>query len=141
LKINFILKGLIIRLQIFLYFPKHVFGHRSWKSKPIPTAIFHQPWLLRKQIPLSKPIFLSHITFSETTGLGYFTNPDYFLIHRDMPVVINFRENDATLGRNIPAQKHYLEAGFEYPSKWKVDFAYRTLPGFEELVIESLSKE
>lgn len=77
----------------------------------------------------------------DVTPLGYFTHPDYFLIHRDMPVVINFRENDATLGRNIPAQKHYLEAGFEYPSKWKVDFAYRTLPGFEELVIESLSKE
>jgi len=74
----------------------------------------------------------------DVTPLGYITHPNYFLIHRDIPAVINFRENDATLGRNRPDQKHFLEVGFEYSSKWKVDYAYRTLPGFEEIVIESL---
>ncbi len=98
---------------------------------------FLVPWQERAVKLFGVPGFIPY----DATPLGYFTHPDYFLIHRDIPVVINFRENDATLGRNIPPQKHYLEAGFEYPSNWKVDFAYRTLPGFEELVIESLQKD
>ncbi len=74
----------------------------------------------------------------DVTPLGYFTHPQYFLIHHGIPAVINFRENDATIGRNPPAMKHYLEVGEEYTSNWKVDFAYLTLPGFEEVVIENM---
>lgn len=93
------------------------------------------PWQERAVKVFGIPGFIPY----DTTPLGYLTHPGYFLIDKDIPIVINYRENDATLGRNRPEMKHYLEAGHEYTSKWKVDFAYRTLPGFNEIVIESLS--
>ena len=93
------------------------------------------PWQERAINVFGIPGFIPY----DTTPLGYLTHPEYFLIEKDMPVVINYRENDATIGHNRPEMKHYLEAGHEYTSKWKVDFAYRTLPGFNEIVIESLS--
>jgi pyrimidine-specific ribonucleoside hydrolase len=98
---------------------------------------FMVPWQERARKVFGIPGFIPY----DTTPLGYFTHPEYFLIYEDIPVVINYRKNDATMGRVRPDEKHYLEAGYEYPSKWKVDFAYRTLPGFEEIVIESLEWE
>ncbi|MDX1907855.1 MAG: nucleoside hydrolase [Bacteroidia bacterium] len=74
----------------------------------------------------------------DTTPLGYFTHPQYFLIERDIPIVINYRQNDADLGPRLGQDKYFLEVSREYISRWKVDFAYRTLPGFEELVIEAI---
>ena len=93
------------------------------------------PWQERAVKVFGIPGFIPY----DTTPLGYLTHPEYFLIDTEIPVVINYRENDATIGYNRPEMKHYLEAGNEYTSTWKVDFAYRTLPGFNEIVIESLS--
>ncbi|HKK37872.1 MAG TPA: nucleoside hydrolase [Cryomorphaceae bacterium] len=95
---------------------------------------FMVPWQERARNMFGIPGFIPY----DTTPLGYLTHPEYFLLYEDIPVVINYRKNDATMGRVRPDEKHYLEAGREYPSDWKVDFAYRTLPGFEEIVIESL---
>jgi pyrimidine-specific ribonucleoside hydrolase len=95
---------------------------------------FLDPWQQRARQLFGVEGFIPY----DVTPLGYFTHPEYFLIEREMPVVINYRRNDATIGRNLPESKHFLEAGREYRSPWKADFAYRTLPGFEELVIESL---
>jgi pyrimidine-specific ribonucleoside hydrolase len=41
-------------------------------------------------------------------------------------------------GRDPRPVKPYLEVSYDYPSKRKVKFAYKTLPGFEEIVIKSL---
>jgi pyrimidine-specific ribonucleoside hydrolase len=96
---------------------------------------FLVPWQERASKMFGVPGFIPY----DATPLGYYTHKGYFLIWEDIPVVINYRENDATLGRERPDQKHYLEVGHEYPSPWKVDFAYRTLPGFEEHVINALA--
>ncbi len=74
----------------------------------------------------------------DVTPLGYITHPEFFLYYRDIPVEIHERENDATIGRNRPPVKSFLEVSYDYPAKWKVDYAYKTLPGFEEMVIESM---
>lgn len=77
----------------------------------------------------------------DTTPLGYLTHPDYFTYYRDIPVRINVRANDATVGSmSMKGQnKPYLEASYDYKdTKWRAIYAYKTLPGFEEIVIESL---
>jgi pyrimidine-specific ribonucleoside hydrolase len=98
---------------------------------------FMVPWQERARSMFGIPGFIPY----DTTPLGYLTHPEYFLIYEDVPTVINYRKNDATMGRMRSDEKHYLESGYEYISDWKVDFAYRTLPGFEEIVIESLKWE
>jgi len=71
----------------------------------------------------------------DTTPLGYFTHPDYFKYYRDIPVQINVRQNDAGTTGNKP----YLEVSYDYKdTKWRATYAYKTLPGFEEIVIENL---
>ncbi len=95
------------------------------------------PWQERASGIFGVPGFIPY----DATPLGYITHPQYFLIHKDIPAVINYRENDATIGRNRPEMKHFLEVGNEYVSKWKVDFAYQTLPGFEEVVIENMREK
>ncbi len=75
----------------------------------------------------------------DVTPLGHITHPEYFLYYRDIPARFDTRANDATIGRRRPAVKTYLEVSYDYKTNWKVDYAYKTLPGFEEIVIESLA--
>lgn len=74
----------------------------------------------------------------DVTPLGHLTHPEYFLYYRDIPVRMEMRENDATIGRNRPPVKSFLEVSYDYKTKWRADYAYKTLPGFEEIVIETL---
>lgn len=73
----------------------------------------------------------------DTTPLGYLTHPDYFKYYRDIPVKINTRRNDAGSANDKP----YLEASYDYKdTKWRATYAYKTLPGFEEIVIEDMKR-
>lgn len=73
----------------------------------------------------------------DTTPLGYLTHPNYFKYHKDIPVRINVRPNDAGTTGNKP----YLEVSYDYTdTKWRATYAYKTLPGFEEIVIEDLKR-
>lgn len=73
----------------------------------------------------------------DTTPLGYFTHPNYFKYYRDIPVKINVRQNDA----GTTGDKPYLEVSYDYKdTKWRATYAYKTLPGFEEIVIEDLKR-
>lgn len=73
----------------------------------------------------------------DTTPLGYLTHPNYFKYYRDIPVRINVRKNDA----GTAGDKPYLEASYDYKdTKWRAVYAYKTLPGFEEIVIEDLKR-
>lgn len=76
----------------------------------------------------------------DATPLGYLTHPEYFKYYRDIPVKINRRPNDSTIG-SLPKgqEKPFLEASYDYKdTKWRAIYAYKTLPGFEEILIESL---
>jgi inosine-uridine nucleoside N-ribohydrolase len=79
----------------------------------------------------------------DVTPLGYLTHPDYFKYYRDIPVRINVRANDATAGSMTTAgEKPFLEVSYDYKdTKWRAIYAYKTLPGFEEIVIESLKNK
>lgn len=71
----------------------------------------------------------------DTTPLGHFTHPQYFKYHHDIPVQINVRPNDT----DAPGDKPYLEVSYDYTdTNWRAAYAYKTLPGYEELVIEAL---
>lgn len=78
----------------------------------------------------------------DATPLGYLTHPQYFKYYQDIPVKINVRKNDATIGLGRPAEKPFLEASYDFKdTKWRAIYAYKTLPGFEEIIIESLKRE
>lgn len=71
----------------------------------------------------------------DTTPLGYLTHPNYFKYYTDIPVRINTRQTD-TGGSGT---KPFLEVSPDYKdTKWRAVYAYKTLPGFEELVIDAL---
>ncbi len=73
----------------------------------------------------------------DTTPLGYLTHPDYFKYYNDIPVKINIRQNDT----GTTGTKPYLEVSYDYKdTKWRATYAYKTLPGFEEIVIEDLKR-
>ena len=99
-------------------------------------------WVYEQLVPWAqrhKTLFgvLGFIPF-DTTPLGYYTHPEHFKFYENIPTQINIRKNDATIGQNRPAEKPFLECSYQYESKWKVLYAYKTLPGFEEILIESL---
>lgn len=78
----------------------------------------------------------------DVTPLGYLTHPEFFKYHRDIPVQINRKPNDATIG-SLPTgqEKPFLEVSYNFKdTKWRAIYAYKTLPGFEEMVLESLKK-
>jgi len=95
-----------------------------------------RPWQVRAQTLFGVEGFIPY----DTTPLGYLTHPQYFKYYRDIPVRINIRPNDATIGSSTTIRnKGYLEVSNEYKgTKWRAIYAYKTLPGFEEIVIESL---
>ena len=78
----------------------------------------------------------------------------YHMIHRYLAILptlnilnitrifllqINMKPNDAPMnGRDPTTEKEYLEVSYDFKTKAKVKYAYKTLPGFEEIVIKSL---
>ncbi|GAB2790858.1 hypothetical protein GCM10027275_39730 [Rhabdobacter roseus] len=96
-----------------------------------------RPWSLRGQRVFGVDGFIPY----DTTPLGHITHPEYFKYHRNIPVQINRRENDATTPNAPKGPKPFLEVSYDYPSKWTCDYAYKTLPGFEEIVIELMKKK
>lgn len=76
----------------------------------------------------------------DVTPLGYLTHPKYFKYYENIPVEIVTRPNDATIPANRPKEKAFLEVSSTSKSKWRCTYAYKTLPGFEEKVIESLKR-
>ena len=93
------------------------------------------PWIARGKELFGVDGFIPY----DVTPLGYFTHPEYFKYYEDIPVQINIRKNDTKLnGRDPREEKEFLEVSYEFKTERKVKYAYRTLPGFEEIVIKSL---
>jgi len=73
----------------------------------------------------------------DTTPLGYLTHPDYFKYYHDIPVQINVRASDT----DANSEKPYLEVSYDFhDTPWRATYAYKTLPGFEEIVIDDLKQ-
>ncbi|WP_375443829.1 nucleoside hydrolase [uncultured Fibrella sp.] len=97
-----------------------------------------RPWQGRAQSLFGVEGFIPY----DVTPLGYLTHPEYFKYYRDIPVQINIKPNDSTIGSSVSRrEKPFLDVSYEYKNtKWRALYAYKTLPGFEEIVIESLKK-
>ena len=95
-----------------------------------------RPWQVRAQTLFGVEGFIPY----DTTPLGYLTHPQYFKYYRDIPVRITIKPNDATIGASATIRaKPFLEVSNDYKdTKWRATYAYKTLPGFEEIIIESL---
>jgi pyrimidine-specific ribonucleoside hydrolase len=93
------------------------------------------PWIARGFQLFGSEGFIPY----DTTVLGYLTHPEYFKYYDDIPVQINVKPNDSPMnGRDPRPDKEYLEVSYDFKSERKVKYAYKTLPGFEEIVIKSL---
>lgn len=95
-----------------------------------------RPWSKRHEQLFGNDGFIPF----DVTPLGYLTHPQYFKYYENIPVDIVTRPNDATIPQNRPNEKAFLEVSTTSKSKWKCVYAYKTLPGFEEIVIESLKR-
>jgi inosine-uridine nucleoside N-ribohydrolase len=76
----------------------------------------------------------------DTTPLGYITHPQYFKSYKDIPVQINKYQNDANVGPNLGKEKYFLEVSKDFTSPYKITFAYKTMIGLEEIVIDALRR-
>jgi pyrimidine-specific ribonucleoside hydrolase len=98
------------------------------------------PWSARMKVGFGIEGFVPW----DTTPVGYLTHPKYFKYYEDIPTKIVEKDNDATLPlvkSKENKRKLYLESSYDYDSPYKVKFAYRTVVGFEEIVLESLKAE
>ncbi len=95
------------------------------------------PWSVRNKFVYGSEGFIPY----DVTPLGHITHPQFFKYYRNIPVQINYRQNDSTVPGQPKGEKAYLEVSYDYPSKWTCDFAYKTEIGFEELVIEALKSK
>ena len=93
------------------------------------------PWIQRGYSLFGTEGFIPY----DTTVLGYLTHPEQFKYYENIPVQITEKPNDAPMnGRDPRPVKPYLEVSYDFKSERKVKYAYKTLPGFEEIVIKSL---
>jgi len=93
------------------------------------------PWIKRGHELFGTEGFIPY----DTTPLGYLTHPEQFKYYENIPAQINILTNDAPMnGRDPRPEKPYLEVSYDFPSSRKVKYAYKTLPGFEEIVIKDL---
>lgn len=95
-----------------------------------------RPWQARAQWLFGVEGFIPY----DTTPLGYLTHPAYFKYHNDIPVRIAIKPNDSTVDASASLKrKPFLDASYDYKdTKWRATYAHKTLPGFEEIIIESL---
>ncbi len=93
------------------------------------------PWINRGHQLFGTEGFIPY----DVTPLGYLTHPEQFKYHDAIPAQIHVLPNDAPMnGLDPRPEKPYLEVSYDFPSTRKVKCAYKTLPGFEEIVIKSL---
>ncbi len=93
------------------------------------------PWIKRGHQLFKSEGFIPY----DTTVLGYLTHPEQFLYYEDIPAEIHEKANDTLAnGKDKRPTKSYLEVSYDFKTNRKVKYAYKTLPGFEEIVIKNL---
>ncbi len=96
-----------------------------------------RPWQQRAKTLFGVEGFIPY----DCATLGILTHPKYLKMSRDIPVQVNYRENDSKLAQPNVAVKPYLEVSYDYKSSKKVQYAYKVLPGFEEIILENMSQK
>lgn len=70
--------------------------------------------------------------------LGHVTHPEFLSYHRQIPIAVNTRANDATNWSKKKKIKPYLEVAYDFDSPYKVDFAYALNPEFKTKLMQEL---
>lgn len=133
--IKVVLSGFECSVYLFLGKTDYEFLNNSFEGDKW-VYDFLRPWSKRCELGFGSDGFIPF----DTTPLGYLTHPNFFKYYENIPVDIITRPNDATFPPNRPQEKAFLEVSTASKSKWKCTYAYKTLPGFEEIVIESLKR-
>ena len=94
-----------------------------------------QPWMKQNE-----QFFGVHgfIPFDCST-LGVITHPEYFTYHKNIPIKVTYKKNDALEVQPDTPYKNFLEVSYKFKTKKKVDYAIQALQGFEEKILETLS--
>ena len=95
------------------------------------------PWQQRAKTLFGVEGFIPY----DNATLGILTHPEYLKMYRNIPVQVNYRESDSKKVQPTIKRKPYLEVSYKYKSKKKVQYAYKVLPGFEEIILETLSQK
>jgi pyrimidine-specific ribonucleoside hydrolase len=94
-----------------------------------------QPWMEKNEKFFGVKGFIPF----DCSTLGVITHPDYFTYHKNIPIKVVYKKNDALqVQPNVP-YKNFLEVSYKFKTKRKVDYAIKALPGFEEKILETLS--
>ena len=96
-----------------------------------------RPWQQRAKTIFGVEGFIPY----DCATLGILTHPQYLKMNRNIPVQVNYKENDSQLAQPDIKIKPYLDVSYSYKPKRKVQYAYKVLPGFEEIILESLSQK
>ncbi len=96
-----------------------------------------RPWQQRAKTLFGVEGFIPY----DCTPLGVLTHPQYFKTYRDIPTQVNFKENDSQMVQPNIKIKAFLDVSYDYNSPKKVQYVYKTLPGFEEIILETLSQK
>ena len=95
------------------------------------------PWQQRAKMLFRVDGFIPY----DCATLGILTHPNYFKMYRNIPVQVNYKKNDSQLAQPNVKIKPYLDVSYAYKSTRKVQYAYKTLPGFEEIILETLAQQ
>ena len=95
-----------------------------------------RPWQTRAKTLFGVEGFIPY----DCATLGILTHPQFLKMYRDIPVQINYRENDSQQAQQGLKVKPYLEVSYDYETSKKVQYAYKVLPGFEEIILENMSQ-
>lgn len=95
------------------------------------------PWQQRAKTLFSVEGFIPY----DCTPLGVLTHPQFFKTYRDIPTQVNFKENDSQLAQPGIKIKPYLDVSYDFSPAKKVQYVYKTLPGFEEIILETLAQK
>ena len=94
-----------------------------------------QPWMKQNEAYFGVYGFIPF----DCSTLGVITHPDYFTYHKDIPIKVNYKKNDALEIQPNTPYKNFLEVSYKFKTKKKVDYAIQALQGFEEKILETLS--
>lgn len=90
-------------------------------------------WRLAWRLKLRLPAF---VPFDACT-LAHLLYPELLSYHRDIPLVIRHRANDAPRWK-AGESKEYLEVSYDDTSPWRVDFAHAIDPRYKEILMNHL---
>lgn len=75
----------------------------------------------------------------DCAALGLVTHPEYFTYYENISIKVTYKKNDAIIIQPKIPFKNFLEVSYKFKTTKKVKYARKSLQGFEEKILETLS--